>query len=271
MRSIRFGTGSLAALLLLWLMTEPALAAPPVNDIAAGATLAQIGLRETINTSEATTDLDDAQLNSLCGAPATDASVWYAIQGAGQGVVVDVSASRYSAGVLVGVGTPGSLQFVNCSMRKVAFTAQAGLTYYVIVIDDQNDGGGNGGSMTVSFEEIPPPPKLSLTVDPTGTVDIKTGVATLTGTFSCVNGDAIVGYVDARQNVGRFTVFGSGIFMQADACDGKLHPWAASVVPANGKFAGGKSMGVTFATSCGVSTCGEGYVEQIVQLHGGRK
>lgn len=271
MRSMRFGTGLLTALLLLWLTSETALAAPPGNDTSAAPTPAAIGFREIINTSEATTDLQDEQLNALCGAPATDASVWYAVQGAGQGVVVDVSKSGYSAGVLVGVGTPGNLQLVNCAMGKMAFTALAGLTYYVLVIDDQNDGGGNGGSMSVSFEEVPPPPRVNLTVNPSGTVNIKTGVATISGTFTCSGSDSLTAYVDARQNVGRFTILGSGLFTQAGACDGTPRAWTVNVVPANGKFAGGKSMAVTFAESCGISACGDSYLEQAVQLHGGGK
>jgi hypothetical protein len=267
---MRFGTGSLTALLLLWLMSEAALAAPPGNDTSAAPTPAEIGFKEIINTAEATTDLQDEQLNALCGAPATDASVWYAVQGAGQGVVVDVSKSGYSAGVLVGVGTPGNLQFVNCAMSKVAFTALAGRTYYVLVIDDQNDGGGNGGSLSVSFEEIPPPPRVSFTINPSGTVNTKTGIATISGTFTCASSDVLTAYVDARQNVGRFTILGSGMFTQAGVCDGTLRAWTVNVVPANGKFAGGKSAAVTFAQSCGISACGEDYIERTVQLHGGK-
>src|SRR5215475_13573650 len=76
------------------------LAAPPNNDTFTGATVATVGFSETLDTTEATTDADDAQLNTNCGAPATDASVWYAVQGNDTTVVVDVSASDYSAGVL---------------------------------------------------------------------------------------------------------------------------------------------------------------------------
>ena len=68
-----------------------------------------------LDTTQATTDGDDAQLNASCGAPATDASVWYAFTAASDiGVVVDVSQSNYSAGVLVGVGSQGNLQTVAC-------------------------------------------------------------------------------------------------------------------------------------------------------------
>src|ERR1044071_7603500 len=120
-----------------------ALAAAPGNDTFVGATPAAIGFSESLDTSEATTDGDDAQLNASCGAPATDASVWYSITGTDSGVVVDVSSSSYSAGVLVGIGTEGNLSTVACGPGAVSFFAAAGTTYYVLAIDDQQDGGGN--------------------------------------------------------------------------------------------------------------------------------
>src|ERR1041385_4939969 len=82
----------------IWVSAAPALAAPPTNDTFGGATLATIGFSEVIDTTEATTDADDSQLNSSCGAPATDASVWYSIDGTDSGVVIDVSQSNYTAG-----------------------------------------------------------------------------------------------------------------------------------------------------------------------------
>jgi hypothetical protein len=60
------------------------------------------------------------------------------------------------------------------------------------------------------------------------------------------------------------------MFTQAGACDGMPHAWTANVIPANGKFAGGKSVAVTFAQSCGISACGEDYIERTVQLRGGK-
>src|ERR1700752_464596 len=141
----------------------PALAAAPANDTFGGATLVSVGFSEQLDTTEATTDADDAQLNASCGAPATDASVWYALDGTDNGVVVDVSSSNYSAGVLVGVGTQGNLQTVACGPGAVAFFAAAGTTYYVLAIDDQFDGGGNGGNLSISFNEIPPPPTVDIT------------------------------------------------------------------------------------------------------------
>jgi len=229
-------------------------------------------LSEILDTSQATTDGDDAQLNTTCGAPATDASVWYALQGSGQDVIVDVSQSNYSAGVLVGVGSQGNLQTVACGPGTVAFFAAAGTTYYVLPIDDQYDGGGNGGSLSISFQgnEVPPPPKVDISVDRFGTVNPRTGVATISGTYTCSNGDYLYVYVEARQNVGRIaSISGSSYFFDSGTCDGTPRAWSADVLPQNGKFAGGKSLTLTFAQSCGQSACSTGYVERTVQLRDG--
>jgi hypothetical protein len=253
-------------------MNETALAAPPSNDTFPGATAAGIGFSEILDTSQATTDGDDAQLDATCGAPATDASVWYAIQGSDQNVVVDVSGSSYMAGVLIGVGSQGNLQTVVCGPRTVTFFAEAGTTYFVLAIDAQFDGGGNGGALNISFTAIPPPPKVDFNVDPFGTVDISTGVATISGNYTCSNGDFLAASVFASQNVGRLvTISGSGFFFDFGTCDGAPHPWFAEVFPQSGKFAGGKSLTTTFTFSCGPFQCSSGFAQHTVQLHGGSR
>jgi len=248
-----------------------ALAAPPNNDTFTGATPASIGFSEALDTSEATTDSDDAQLNANCGAPATDASVWYAFTPTSDTVVVvDVSQSNYSAGVLVGEGSQGNLQLVTCGPGAVAFFAFAGTTYSVLAIDDQFDGGGNGGLLSISFSEILTPTLDEFTVNRFGTVNVRTGVATISGTYTCTNADIIQTFVDARQNVGRFSILGSGAFFDFGTCNGTSHTWAADIFPQNGKFAGGKAMTVTVGFACGPIECAFGYVEQKVQLRGGK-
>ena len=128
------------ALSAIGLSAPAALAAPPSNDTFTGATSATVGFGEVLDTTDATTDADDAQLNADCGAPATDASVWYVIEGADVGVAVDVSQSDYSAGVLVGVGTQETSRPSRAVPGTVAFFAEAGTTYYVLAFDDQEDG-----------------------------------------------------------------------------------------------------------------------------------
>jgi hypothetical protein len=267
-RSIRLVLATALAVGALGITAPAALAAPPSNDTFSGATAATLGFSEVLDTTEATTDADDAQLNAECGAPATDASVWYSFAGSDTGVVVDVSQSDYSAGVLVGVGSQGNLQLVTCGPGAVGFFAEAGTTYYVLAIDDQLDESGNGGSLNISFNDAPPPPTVDITVNRLGTFNSRTGVATISGTYTCDNADFIVVFIDARQKVGRFTVVGFGEFFDFDTCNGEPHTWSAEVFPDNGKFAGGKTLTLAFAFACGAFECAEGFVEQTVQLRG---
>lgn len=266
-RSLRLAPGILLALLLLALPARPALAAAPSNDTIGGATPVTVPFSETLDTTEATTDADDAQVNFNCGAPATDASVWYTLVGDGQSVIVDVSQSSYFAGVIVATGTPGSLNLVTCGPDGVAFTAEAGTTYYVLAFDDQTDGGANGGSLSISFSAAPPPPEVSITADPRGKFNAKTGVATISGTYTCTNSDFIDISVEARQKAGRFTVVGYGFYSDA-MCDGAPHAWTVDVAADGSKFAGGKALALSFAFSCGVFQCSDGYAEQTVILQG---
>ena len=251
---------------------QPAFAAAPANDTIEGATAASLGFSEVIDTTEATTDAVDAQLNETCGAPATDASVWYTLTLAeASDVFVDVSDSDYPAGVLVGTGSPGALETVDCGPGGVIFAAEAGTTYYVLAIDDQSDGSGNGGSLSISFTGPPPAPTMNVTVAARGTFDSRTGAVTIRGTYTCTDAEFIDIFGDVAQSVGRIaTIRGSfGVFDEG-TCDGSSHAWSATAVPENGKFKGGQAVAVAFSFSCGTFECSEGSTEQTVRLTGRR-
>ena len=144
----------------------PVLAAAPSNDTYAGRQVISVGFSDTVDTTQATTDSDDVDINAQCGAPATDASVWYSLTpSADMGVVVDVSGSSYSAGAIVATGSPGSFSVENCAPGAVAFSASSGVTYTILVFDDQQDGAGNGGTLAINVAEAPPPPEVALTVN----------------------------------------------------------------------------------------------------------
>lgn len=248
------------------LLVAPAAAAPPANDTFAGAvTISALPFTDTLDTSQATTDADDAEANADCGAPVTDASVWYAFTPAATtGVNVDVSASNYSAGVIVVTGSPGSFQLVNCGPGSVAFSATAGVTYHLLAFDDTPDA-PNGGTLQISVSEVQLP-EAAVTVDPTGVVVPKTGVITASGTFTC--GDAEDGaFVDVviTQSAGRFTLSGSN-GLEAQPCDGQPHPWSVDVSASDGRFAGGKASVDAFFFACNAFTCTSDEVIQTIHL-----
>jgi hypothetical protein len=248
----------------------PVLAAPaPVNDRYSGrVVISLLPFTDSLDTTKATTDATDGEMNPPeCGAPATDASVWYELTPAADAtVVVDVSPSTYSAGVSVATGSPGSFTFVTCGPGAVLFSALGGETYTILAFDDQLDGAGNGGTLNISVEAAPPPPTVSLTVDPLGHFNSATGSATVTGTVTCT-GVADFAFIDVQltQNVGRVSTV-SGFGETEFTCDGTTQAWSVEVFPSNGLFKGGQASSVTVAFACGFFECGFDEVTRTIRL-----
>jgi len=241
---------AVAALVLATLVTSAgtALAVAPSNDVYGGRTVVgAIPFTDSMDTTGATTDSNDSNLNVECGAPATDASVWYEVTAvADGGLAADVSSSTYSAGVIVATGSPGNWSLVACGPGAVGWTATAGTTYAILGFDDQSDGAGNGGTLAAFNSD--------------------TGWATVSGTLVCTGAEFAELQTSLSQRVGRFTIHGSGI--SGAVCDGTMQTWTAEVLPENGKFAGGKAATIAFAIACGAFQCGIGFEERTVQLRG---
>jgi hypothetical protein len=265
----RFAHRSLCAIVgavvIALLLVAPAAAAPPANDTFAGAvTISSLPFTATVDTTEATTDADDANANANCGAPATEASVWYAFTPATAATVgVDVAGSSYPAGVIVVTGSPGNFQLVTCGPGSVGFSATAGVTYYLLAFDD-TPGPPNGGTLQISVSEVQPS-EAAVTVNPTGIVNPHSGVVTVSGTFMCANADFAFVDVTVTQSVGRFTISGFGSIF-ADPCDGQSHPWSVDVTGSNGKFAGGKANVDAFMIACGALECATDETSQAIRL-----
>ncbi|MEV0284434.1 MULTISPECIES: DUF6299 family protein [unclassified Kribbella] len=270
MRHLR--RAALAGLVLGTLITSAgtALAAPPSNDTYGGRTaVGAIPFTDTIDTTEATTDSDDTDIEGVdCPTPSTDASVWYEHTAAADGgLAVDVSSSTYSAGAIVATGSPGNWSLVTCGHGAVSWTATAGTTYTLLIFDDQFDGGGNGGTLNLTIEVIPPPPTVDITVNPIAGFNSRTGAATVSGTATCTGEpDFAVVETTLSQQAGRFTVRGSGI--SDILCDGTPRSWSVEVLPDGGKFAGGKAASVTNAFACGLFRCAFDFEERTVLLRG---
>lgn len=275
MRSTRVAPAATVLLTTLGATTlgvPAASAAPPGNDVYAGrVVIGAVPFSVTQDTSEATTDATDAELNpEECGAPATDASVWFEVTADSDGgLVADVSGSDYSAGVLVATGSPGSFTFVTCGPGAVAWGTVAGETYTLLVIDDQLDEVGNGGSMTLNVEAAPPPPEIDISVAPRGRFT-STGSAIISGEVTCT-GEVDFAFLEAEltQQVGRLIVRGFG--GMEITCDGTTRPWTLEIVGDNGTFAGGKAASLTFAVACGIFSCAEDFEERVVQLSGKKR
>ena len=246
-------------------LASPVLAAVPSNDLYAGRTvIPAVPFLDVIDTTEATTDADDAELNAQCGAPATDASVWYEYVHVAPDAVLHVGTfeSDYLVGILVATGAPGSFALLGCNAVATSFPVLTGETYTILLFDYQGDGGGNGGMLGLRLEELPPPPpppSLDVTIDPAGSFHPVTGSATIRGAVTCDGGGDEVHErqinLQVRQDVGRFRfeAWGDATF----DCDGATHPWSVEVFSGNGKFAGGKALVVLHAFACNTGACSD--------------
>jgi hypothetical protein len=216
---------------------DVSIAQVPANDEFANAVvIGALPFATSLNTSEAT----------AVGDPANDClldahTVWYKFTPSeDMRINANTFGSDYDTGIAVYTGTPPSLTQIACNddailgqfvQSNVNFDAAAGTTYYFMVGSCCGSDGGNlVFRVDVSVE-------LGLTIDPTGSVNAKTGEATISGTITCA--EPVSGTLDGfiRQRIGRaFLTGGFFIFFE---CDG-VTSWQVQVVADNGLFTGGR-------------------------------
>jgi hypothetical protein len=235
---------------LLPLAAAPASAAPPGNDEPQGAIALHLGDRVEQDTTEATTTAQDAALNEYCGAPATNASVWYSYSpDQDRRVVLDTTASDYSAGMLVFRGTPTADSLVACGPGLVGLRARAGKTYRIMVISDTDV---IGGQLSLSLKKAPPLPRVHVSLAGRG-VAFRGGAARLHGTYSCKHGDFAVLDGTLLQRAGRLKIraeVGKEI-----RCNGSRRHWSARLVSPVGTFARGPAVAKVRIDACGLFAC----------------
>jgi hypothetical protein len=258
---------ALAAAALLAPIGATTASAAPTNDTSAGATaITSLPTTITQDTTTATTDSVDASLNEQCGAPATNGSVWFTYTDpTGDGMLVDVAQSDFTAGVMIVQGDPTAGGFVvACGPEVSAIRGEAGTTYYVMAFSDSP--AKTGGTLVASFEPLPPAPVSTLTVDPRATA-YKDGSLRLTGSYSCSNANGFSSDIEGQvvQRVGRVKINGF-FFTSPLECDGAVHAWEGFAFSDNGLFAGGKAANVSVAFACGDFDCSTSFVEQTVQV-----
>ena len=258
---------ALAAAALLAPLGATTASAAPTNDTSAGATaVTSLPTTVTQDTRTATTDALDATLNEQCGAPATNGSVWFTYTDpTGDGLLVDLAHSDFTAGVMIVQGDPTAGGFVvACGPEAVALRGETGTTYYVMAFSDTPE--RIGGTLVASFEPLPPAPVSTLTVDPRATA-YKDGSLRLTGSYSCSNANGFFSDIEGQvvQRVGRVKITGF-FFASPLECDGAVHPWEAFAFSDNGLFAGGKAANVSIVFACGDFDCAATSVEQTVQV-----
>jgi hypothetical protein len=212
------------------------LAIPTNDDFANAVEISTLPFTDNLNTSEAT----------AVGDPANDClvdghTVWYQFTpSADMRINANTFGSDYDTGIAVYTGTPPNLTQITCNddavtgqfvQSNVNFDAVGGTTYYFMVGSCCGSDGGNlVFNVNVSVN-------LGLTVNPSGSVDAKTGVATISGTVTC--SEPVSGTLDGfiEQRIGRAIL--RGFFFTFIECDG-VTSWDVQVVADNGLFVAGR-------------------------------
>jgi hypothetical protein len=261
MRALRLVITATFALALVPLAEGPASAAPPGNDESTGAVALHLGDQVGQDTTEATTNAGDDALNANCGAPFTNGSVWYRYSPVDDhSVVLDATASDYSAGLMVFKGTPSADSLKTCGPGAVGLRARAGATYYVMAFSDTEVIGGNL-SLTLTRA---PTPRVHVTVAKRG-VAFHGGAARIHGSYSCRHGENL-SEVDARllQRAGRLKIPSeSGTRIR---CDGQRHHWSVRLVSPIGTYARGRALAKVTIFACGLLECSHETIKRHIHL-----
>lgn len=264
MRALRFVVTVLCALVFVPLAAGAANAEPPDNDESTGARVLVLGDHVTEDISEATTNAGDDALNANCGAPATGNSVWYQYTPAADGnFAVDLSASDFSAGVMVFQGTPTADSLVSCGPEIVGVQGQATTTYYIMAFSDT--AGVIGGNLDLAMKNAPTP-HAHVTVAKRGVAYRGgAGAAKIHGTYSCTHNDSF-SFIDARleQRAGRLKIRSEG--GTHARCDGQRHRWSTRLVSPVGTYAAGHARATVKIIVCGFIQCARDKVERRVHL-----
>lgn len=242
----------------------PASAEVPSHDTIAGAKEITVPFAEVVDTTEATTDAEDAAVNTNCGAPATNGSVWYKFTaGDSPAYVVDVLQSDFTAGVIIATGTPGNLTLVNCGPDTVGFESTVGETYYLMAFSDNPD--VVGGQLSISVEESGPAPKVSMTVNDSGKAN-KSGTATISGTYSCDGeADFMILQGQLQQEQANNTQV-RGFFELTELQCGGTFDWSVEVTPESGKFLRGLAATTALTAGCNALGCNVYDTLEVVRL-----
>lgn len=266
MRTVRLVIAALAAGALVPLLATAAsaAAAPPSNDKIDGARAITLGQVVKENTSAATTGSMDAKVNQVCGAPFTNASVWFTYTPSTDGsFILDMSQSNYTGGFMIFRNQANPRGMIACGPTTVGAQGKAGVKYFVMAFSDTQV---NGGNLVMSLQAGPPSPTVAVTLNPTGKA-YADGTAQVSGTFTCTNADFLDLEGGMTQIWKRVKINGYfSRFLQPAPCDGSAHPWKARVESDNGLFAPGDADVDMFVGACGVIECTETDFSQSVSL-----
>jgi hypothetical protein len=250
------------------LLAHPAvgLASPANDDFDSATPIGALPFTDTFDITEATLAADDPL--SCFGSPV--GTVWYSFTPTFSGLIAPV-VSDFNVGISLYAGSRGSLALQSCG--SAVFNVTSGVTYYLELTSLAPD----LGTITFSLDRYIPP-QVSLVVNSTGLVNPKTGVASLSGSFSCSSpfgaaiGDDAAGGLLRQLFAKRVFIDGAFDITSPTVCTGETIPWTATVVGTNGLFAGGKAHVFAGVTACDFNgVCSDATVDKDIQLKAARR
>jgi hypothetical protein len=215
---------------------------PPNDDFDDAIVVTDLPFTHSMDTREATTGWDDP----WCGGPESDpatATVWYAFTATQDGrIAANTAGSDYSTAFGAYTGSRGELAELACTtadesfgeFARIVIDVVAGQTVYFMV---GSAWGGPGGNLVFNLLEAPEL-RAELWIDPAGSVDPVTGIATVRGTVTCST--AAEGWINVnlRQRIGRtIAQAGAGGFFP---CNGAT-PWEFEVEGWNAMLVAGSA------------------------------
>jgi hypothetical protein len=238
----------------------------PSNDTSAGAkAVTSLPYHDALDTTGATSDAQDTQVNKTCGAPDITHSVWYKFTAGAKNtnVLFDASNSSFAAGVIVATGNPGALTTLTCGPGYAISQTTPGSTYWVLVFDV----GGTGGNLDLHITEAPPAPTMKVTTEPTVGVGPK-GNAYMHATYTCTHADHAEVILEMVEIVGNKVATGL-IDDIAAQCDGTAHGIPGLMTPTSNHFAPGKAAAFRSGIACNSLQCAQYDASSVVQLLAG--
>lgn len=254
---------AVAASALVPLTAGGAFAAPPGNDTPNGAVTITKGETVKENTTQATTGSLDKKINARCGAPHTNASVWFQYTATDDnGIVLDASASNYGVGLMLFRGsspTPDSL--FRCGPEGAVFHTSPGRVYTIMAFSYTQK---MGGDLSITVEQAPPPAAISVQIHKQG-VAYPGGNARVSGTYTCSNADFAASGGTLTQVWKRLKI-GGDFRVITGLCDGAPHHWSKTVVSSNGLYGAGAATVKVGSVACSITGCTRSSATQDVTL-----
>jgi hypothetical protein len=259
-------------ILVLWFalfalaLAPAAAAAPPANDDFDNSTIiTALPFSDSVDTTEATVAADDP--TSACFAETPVFTLWYSFTPPTSTRLerpLSFSGST-PAGMSVYTGSRGNLSEVLCGPTGIQqFDVVGGTTYFFMIW------GFGAGVVQFDLAEILPPPSITLSIDSTGSVAAKTGVATVRGTVTCSRSVVLPELqISLSQLFAHRVTIHALVALQDFPCSSSGSRWSVAMQGDNGLFAAGSATASASTFFCNQSgECTTADTSRTIRLRG---